>query len=211
MDQSGNSNEYPIKFYIDSKKPIIKKTLPLKGFSKGEFSIQFTDDNPTSVVLNYGNDGLGIKTKSVDLSTCSSLKGTYTCNVSVSDIGDYNNQNIRYWFTVNDRGDNSVVSKTLTLSVDTTSPVILNEDTMIKVNKTSLYFNLTISEKNFAGAYYMITSDARPMWKTICTKLQNGACAKKDTLSKKGNYDIDVKVVDSAGNIIIVPKSFSII
>lgn len=210
MDRSGNVKEQVIKFYIDSKKPIIKKTLPSKGFTKGMFTIQFSEASPTFVVLNYGNDGVGIRTKSVDLNSCDLTKGVYTCNASVS-VNDYNNQNIRYWFTVNDKGNNLVASKTLTLSVDTIDPVILNKDTMMKVNKTSVYFNLSVNENNFAGAYYMITSGTRPTWKTICTKTKNGICAKKDTLSKKGNYDIEIKVIDTAGNMIVEQKSFSII
>ena len=210
MDRSGNSVEQVIQFYIDSKKPTIKKTFPSRGFSSGIFSVQFAEASPKSVILHYGNDGVGMRTASVNLSSCISLKGLYNCNVSVN-VNDYNNQNLKYWFVVNDIGNHSVVSKILVLSVDTIDPVILNPNTMIKVNKTNLYFNLNISEKNFAGAYYKIISDPRAMWKTICTRLQGGLCVKKATFSKKGNYDVDIKVVDSAGNMITKSESFSII
>ncbi|MFA5259558.1 MAG: hypothetical protein WC979_08420 [Candidatus Pacearchaeota archaeon] len=210
MDRGGNIIEYPVKFYIDSKKPTIKKTLPAKGFSSGFFGVQFSEENPKSVVLNYGNDAVGIRTVPMDLGTCSIVKNVYTCNTTVN-VNDYNNQNIRYWFTVKDIGNNSVLSKTLTLSVDTSTPVITNLDNMINVTKTKVYFNLSISEQNFKGAYYKITSDPRANWKTICTKLKDGLCVKKDTFSKKGNYEVEIKVVDQAGNENVQSASFSIV
>jgi hypothetical protein len=209
MDRSGNFKESIVKFYIDSKKPIVKKTFPSKGFSSGLFEVQFSEENPKSVVLNYGNDAVGIRTMPIDLNTCTSVKSVYTCNTSVS-VNDYNNQNIRYWFTIIDIGDNSVSSKILTLSVDTVAPVITNQDLINLVGKNA-YFNLNISEKNFAGAYYTVTSDLRPRSKSICTKLKDGVCAKKYSFSKKGNYEIEIMVVDKAGNTNIQSASFSII
>ena len=210
MDRSGNTKESVVKFYIDSKKPTIKKTLPAKGFSSGQFEVQFSEENPSSVVLNYGNDVIGIRTANVDLSSCSLIKSAYDCNVSVN-VNDYNNKDLKYWFSVKDMGDNIVLSKALTLSVDTSAPIVNNPLTMINVIKTNVYFNISISEQNFAGAYYLVTSDSKAKWKAICTKLKDGTCTKKDTFSKKGNYEVEIKVVDKAGNENFQSASFSIV
>lgn len=210
MDRSGNIKESVVKFYIDSKKPTIKKTSPVKGFSSGLFEVQFSEENPSSVILHYGNDAVGLRELPVNLETCNSVKGVYNCSLTVN-VNDYNNKDLKYWFSVKDMGNNVVLSKVLTLGVDTSAPVINNPQSMINVTKTNVYFNLSVSEQNFAGAYYLVTSDPRAKWKAICTKLKDGSCTKKDTFSKKGNYEVEIKVVDKAGNENFQSASFSIV
>src|SRR3989344_3762243 len=55
-DPIGNEAFVNRSFFIDSKKPRISKTLPKGDFASGFFYIEFKEDNPSSIILNYGNE-----------------------------------------------------------------------------------------------------------------------------------------------------------
>jgi len=208
VDSNGNPTTKNVKFYVDSTKPKIKKTLPTKGFASGMFEIWFTEANPQSLVIDYGNPIKGRKTANVALSSCThDDKGTYYCSINVT-LTDYNNQNIDYKFKLTDIAGGYVESKPATLQVDTTKPVITNSP-IYTVNGKYVTFNLNINEINFDKVSYMDESLSKPSWKSLCTSLKNNVCTKKVTFSR-GSHIVDVKVSDDAGNQITQKISFNI-
>ena len=86
VDVVGNEAYLDRSFFIDSEEPKITKTLPKKGFADGNFYVQFKEENPTSLVMHYGNDIIGMKTRDVNVGTeCYEERGKHYCdNVYVS-------------------------------------------------------------------------------------------------------------------------------
>jgi len=63
-------------------------------------------------------------------------------------------------------------------------------------------FNFNITEKNFDVIEYMDTSESRPRWRTMCSRLKDdGTCSKRITF-RDGIHDLSIQVVDGAGNIV---------
>ncbi len=208
VDLLGNEIIINKIFRVDSKKPKITKTVPVKGFANGKFDIWFTESNAKTLVLNYGNDITGRKTSNVDINSCTDLgRGKFTCTAQIT-ISEYNNQDIDYYFKLTDIADNYVDSKLAALKVDSSAPVINNPTNMINVNGKYVYFNLSISELNFQAVSYQDNDDGK--WKKICSSLKNGICSKKVSF-KTGNHIVDIKVEDQAGNSVASQVEFNII
>ena len=121
-----------------------------------------------------------------------------TCNIDVNLI-NYDGEEIDYWFYIKDRAGNLVMSKTRTLTVDMTFPEINNLTAQAEGNKA--HFIINITEENLDDVQYIDNSASRPRFKKLCTKLKEGICEKKITLSD-GEHNIDIQVADKAGNII---------
>ena len=212
-DRNGNSMEVMRHFYVDSKKPRIKKVEPTKGFSNGEFYVEILEANPRKLEIKYGNSDVGYRNQIVDLNSCEILRGksdNLGCEVSV-DVGNYNMQSLEYWFELTDVANNFVRSKSYWISVDITDPILNNPGSFLNYNEGGryTYFSLDITEPNFDKVIYIDHSDRRPVWKTLCTRLKNDLCEKRLTLSR-GFHSIDVQIIDKAGNSIGVNKEFEV-
>ena len=77
-----------VNFTVDSRKPRIRKTYPKRGFADGYFELEFQEENPKSVFLNYGNDITGWRAAELDVGECYPKRRYTVCNVSVG-LGDY--------------------------------------------------------------------------------------------------------------------------
>ena len=207
-DSFGNSAEKKISFFIDSKAPRVYRTNPQGGFADGTFHVEFKEDNPTSVVLHYGSSS-----KAVNIaSECVLIKGKYYCETNV-DLSAYDGQEVEYYLVIEDIAGNSGESKHNKISVDTTEPVINNLGGFWRqgAGKDSkyIYFNISITEENFEEVTYnYIDERGRLKEKRLCSgKLKNGICEKKKTF-RKGVWDLNLQVMDKAGNSIGVPMNF---
>jgi len=205
VDRNGNAAFYDVQFYVDSRAPKIKKSYPKKGFANGDFSVEFVEENPVSLFLHYGNSGTGYRSAELDVGTdCyDGGRGKYYCETGVV-LDDYNQQDIEYWFELTDLAGTAVESKKrITLSVDTSAPDLLNPDDFWeqgsgRKNKY-IYFYLEIDEPNLDEVSYIDWNDRRPRWRKLCSRLKDGHCIKKKSF-KKGWHDVDVQVLDEAGN-----------
>ena len=199
VDNNYNERNFTASFYVDNSKPKIRKTGPSKGYTDGSFDLEFMETNPQSLVFKYGNSITGYRDYNVHLENCF-LGRISRCNVKVN-LSDYNQQNVYYWFTLRDVSGNSVETKHIQLSVDATSPVINNPDSIFKLDSKSktVTFNLNITELNLASVSYLDSSQRTPKWNLLCPKLTKGYCSKKLTFVR-GTHDIEVKVLDKAGN-----------
>lgn len=191
-------------FYVDSKKPKISKTEPSKGFANGEFFVQFTEANPKELILNYGNSLKGVKTKTIDLTKCASEKGKTYCDTSV-DLKNYDGTQITYWFKLTDIADVAAESKQIALEVDTTAPVIKYFNYTLDSRYTKFFFE--IEEKNFDEIIYIDNSERNPRWLRLCSRLKEGTCEIKKSF-RTGLHDIDIQVMDDAGNFVAKHISF---
>ena len=204
VDAVGNEAFVNRAFFVDSKKPKIKKTEPRSGFASGEFYVEIQEANPSSLVLHYGDANPGMRTAEVDLETCEDIKGNSqkkACNIFVPLI-DYDGQEIEYWFNVTDIAGNSDESKHLSLDVDTTAPVLDYFNYIIDGRYVT--FNMSITEENFDVVEYFDNSEARPRWRNLCSRLRDGWCVKKKSFSV-GLHFINIQITDEAGNAIGFP------
>ena len=218
-DRNGNFVEYQRYFYVDSKKPKIRRTSPRKGFVNTAFEVQFSEENPVSLILYYGNvlSGYEEAELNVDIESietdCYINKKRYYCSVDV-ELDDYDGQNIKYWFELEDIAGSTATSRPISLSVDTVAPVIINNPDSFwtqgegKKNKY-IYFNIDITEENFDEVSYIDWNDRRPRWRRLCSRLKNGICKKKKSF-RKGEHVVDIMISDEAGNAVSERVEFGV-
>ncbi len=197
-DKAGNFVTYNLLFFTDSKTPKIKKTEPKKGFASGSFYVEFQEENPQLLKLFIENSGT--VEHNIDLNSCNYLGegNKYSCNVDL-DLEIYNQEQIKYWFMLTDRVNNSISSKPIFLMVDTSSPIISNISFIIK--KMTAVVTLDISEDNLDEVTYSNNDDLVPKEKSFCTTLKDGKCTKKIILNS-GDNEITFYVYDEAGNML---------
>ena len=135
----------------------------------------------------------------MDLNKCTELKGYTECYINLA-LSNYNNQNINYYFTVEDIVGNKDSSRSYNILVDTSPPVINNPDSFVQKSGRYIYFDIDITETNFDEATYSyIDNRGRLKEKRICSSLKNGRCIRKVTFNDEYDYQ-KIKVLDEAGN-----------
>lgn len=198
-------------FFIDSKKPKIKKTEPKSRFANGFFEVEIQEENPTSLVLNYGNFINNYQTEDVSLKDCTPIKGNsnkFLCEVDIRDkIKTYEGQQIEYWFVLEDIAGNTDESKHIILDVDTTPPKINSLE--YPINGKYVYFSLDITEDNFDEAGYTEIVKGKDKYTKLCSRLKNGLCEARKSFSK-GHHVLDIQITDEAGNSIAERIEFDV-
>ncbi len=191
-----------INFTVDTKNPSIRKTEPRNGFATGLFSVEFQEENPTSLSINYGNDAIGFRNSEVDLGTCLKDRSDTICETQIN-ISDYDSQEIAYWFNLTDIMNNSDSSRKREIEVDTSPPII----TFFNYTKDGRYikFLANITELHFEEATYIDNSDSRPRERTLCSRLRHGACEKRRSFSS-GEHNLTLKFLDDAGNFALIEE-----
>jgi len=203
-DRFGNTAEYDVTFFVDSKKPRISKTYPRRGFASGEFDVQFKESNPEVLTLNYGNDNIGFRDASVDLGECSTNRGRHYCSVDVN-LNDYDGEEIEYYFELEDISGKMTQSRVLEVSVDITAPVLVNSESFwsqgVDRGAKYIYFDLEIDEHNFDEVTYIDLEDPRGRERRLCSRLRDDRCIKRVSF-RAGHHELDVQITDDAGNAI---------
>lgn len=197
-DNAGNSLELSTTFFIDSKAPRITKTEPRSGFIASPFYLEFTEENPLSLMLNYGNTQQGFLSSEVKIETnCFLDKSKYKCTTDDINLSPFDAQEIEYWFELTDVANQSTSSKPLKLQVDVAFPII--NSLSYEINRRSATLTLDITELNFDEATYIDNSDSRPRERVLCSRLKDNLCVKRITL-REGVHNLDIQVFDEAGN-----------
>ena len=205
--EEGEVNEYR-NFTVDTKDPKITKTEPNRGFTKGNFSVEFQEANPVSLILNYGDVNPGTVSKDIDLGTCyENRKNRKKCDVEVN-LTDFDLQEIEYWFNITDILGNSDESKPKKIDVDVSKPIINFFN--YSVDGRYVYFTFNISEENFDEINYIDNNSTNPRWKVLCSSLRNNLCEKRKGF-KKGSHTVGLEVLDEAGNSVEEEIIFEII
>lgn len=195
-----------ISFFIDNKKPVITRTLPLSNkYAATVFTVFYDEANFKEIKLRYGNNATGWK-ESV-LQNCQSGK-KQNCSIDLS-LKEYDNQQITYWFEIKDIANNLATGRQTKIYVDETKPSIVLFS--YPLGKGYINFNMTIVEKNFFKIEYMDNNSiTKPIWKTICSSLRNGNCFKK-IYFRAGEHNLDIRVSDKAGNYAFEHVNFNIV
>ena len=203
-DSKGNSAEKEVGFFVDTVKPKITSALPKKGkFASGHFEVVFKEQNPETVAFYYGLNGGANSSLILELETdCLLNNKKYYCSIDV-DISEYDTKELKYWFSVTDIAGSTYVSKETIVKVDTTSPVINNLGSFYNVIGKYMYINMSITEINFDSVDYIDYYDRTPRWKTLCSSLKEGYCAKKKTFGD-GPHNVEIQVWDEVGNYALI-------
>ena len=180
-----------VSFFIDSKKPKIIKTFPFKNFATNgsNFYVEFIENNLKEVSLSFNPIEI------LNLTQCFELRKNKVCSVNLN-LSSFDGEKINYIFNVSD-SLNSVISKEVEVFVDTKSPIlILNAPQNISYDG-KVFFNITISEKVILEYY----DEFEKKWKRLCNNCDKyGADKIVKKNFKPGEYKLNIRAVDSAGN-----------
>ncbi|MDD5253944.1 MAG: hypothetical protein PHG05_02455 [Candidatus Nanoarchaeia archaeon] len=200
VDEHGNEANKTVSFFIDSKKPVIKRTYPSKGkYATGEFIIEYSEENVREITLYINGNQIQKKTD------CPSDSRSASCTFNV-DLTPYNGQDISYDFKIKDLVTEVSLKTPVTVKVDTVFP---NLQVIYPVNN-EIYnkyvpFNLVVSEAS--KLQYRDNSASRPTWKTLCSK-----CIDYDKVKSfsRGVHNVDIQATDIAGNSVAYNYDFTV-
>jgi len=189
---------HSIFFTIDTKKPRVSKIEPKdKSWVSGTlFTVKYTEYNVESISLFYGN---GVMNE-ILLSNCPNGRKV-ECSVDV-DLDDYDGQQIQYYFVIRDKF-NEVMSKTYTLNIDTSSPVLVvisPENSVYDTRRVRI--TATTNEK-----VTMEYSDNGRKFKRLC---RNCGPYNRTKTFKDGTHTLLIKATDKAGNVAITVLNFEV-
>ncbi len=204
ISNDGVQSSKMINLTIDSKKPVISKTNPKKGFAFGRFSVEFREANPKELVLDYGSYLVGFRKKTLDIENCLVDRDKYTCETIV-DLDDFDQQEIVYSFSLTDVANNTVKSKDVILKVDFTPPIVTSQDIDLRGRYIDFFFR--IDEVNFDKVRFIDYFDRNPNYRPLCSSLTGDICRKSQRFSE-GDHNVTVEVLDDAGNVEYAIKDF---
>jgi len=207
-DLFGNFVDRKVLFEIDSVKPKINSVSPTRDFANGTFYIKFTELNPESLTMTYGNNVTGELVKIIDLSTCtfdSKANKTKVCKIN-ADLSVYSEQKISYSLKLIDIAGSQAVTKNYTLNADFTTPRINSLNMTPAINASSGFisgrkatFTINITEPNFKRVTYIDMNDKKPKENLFCSSLKKGICSGSKSFTV-GNHTVKFIVYDKAGN-----------
>jgi hypothetical protein len=204
VDLVDNEAYKTVKFFVDSISPRIYRTYPMRGFANTEFEVQFKEANPKRVTLHYGVDS-----KNLNLGDCQDIIGGKTSCTTEVNLDKYHGQKIEYYFEVEDIAGNVYSSRPFEVSIDTKDPIVNNPGSFYTVDGRYTLFNISITEENFYKATFIDNNDLRARERTLCTRLINGFCVKRQSFMR-GNYSLTIQIYDKAGHSIGIPANFEI-
>jgi hypothetical protein len=195
-DEFDNVIEKSVLITIDSKSPRITKTLPMSGFASGEFTIEFEEENPQTLLISYGNSEIGYRSHLIDIQAECVKNGKYVCR-TIAGLSDYDGTEIEYSAVLQDIAGNIEESRTRTLDVDISDPIINQFDWTVEGKYA--WITLSVTESYLDEITYIDNLSERPIEKRLCNSLQGGICSKRISLDE-GAHEIIIKVKDKAGN-----------
>ncbi len=209
VDVVGNEGTLDLEFFVDSKKPRVYKTLPRRGFADGNFYIEYSEVNPVELLIHWkeeGSTGYPL-TQVIPLGDCVPVRTTKMGCTTAINVDLFHGKEIEYWVTLTDIVGNVGTSRHYDLEVDIVAPVI-NEFNHEQDGRR-MYFTFNITEDNFDEIKYMDNTDTRPRWRRLCSRLRDGICKTRKSFST-GQHDLDIKVLDDAGNYVETSLAFDV-
>lgn len=189
-----NNRDIELNFTIDSTKPRISSTEPRRGYTNGEFTIKYTEENC---------DTLAIETTSPTHNVSSAVACTSGRNIEktlVQNLSSFEGETIQYTIRVTDIAGNTDSETIKNLKVDTTPPQVIKHE--FKTEGRYLYTNITLSEK--ASIYYIDYGDKIPTERTLCSRCNE---YNKKKYFNKGSHNITIFAEDDADNRAIIAKN----
>lgn len=103
VDAQGNSLNKEINIVVDSKRPTIRTATKSKIIN-GSFNIKFLEDNPKKLGI-FINDNFN----EISLENCHKERSYFVCSFFV-DLTELNNNEINYYFSIEDIAGNKAVN-----------------------------------------------------------------------------------------------------
>jgi hypothetical protein len=175
-------------------------------FTNGEFFVKYNSADVDKIILYYGAN---LQEMDSSIKTNCECGRNKQCSFKI-DLTKYENQEIKYFFVVIDKKGNMGQSLVKKVKVDTISPVIINSENMIKVDKYFVTFNLNILDKNFDKIQYIDNFDSGKSI-VLCRNCKSNCGCKVKKRFIKGDYILTLTAFDKAGNTISKDVSFSVI
>lgn len=209
------SETHEIEFFVDSKDPRISKTEPRRNkFTNGTFYVKFKEENPVNLSITFN------PTIPLDLNNCSDDGRYKECYIDLN-LTDFDGEEITYNFTITDIAGNSDSKTVKGIIVDTTLPVLNNDNEEPCQpdsfwcqgggrNNKYIYFDFDITEKNFDEINYIDWNDKNPRERRLCSRLRYGVCEKRKTF-RKGDHNLTITILDEAGNSVQRDIEFSVV
>lgn len=189
LDESDNSYDQKVNFFIDSRKPSISSLEPRGGnepLGGLPFVVEYTEaEHLANVSLHYGLPGALNTVVRFDCPTGKRV----TCEFDI-DLSPYNGQNIQYYAEVNDFA-NKAVYKTLSADVDTQAPV-LTAGSLAFVQDKNVLLDLSVSED-----VTLEYSDNGAKFTKLCS---NCDVYNKQRSFNDGLHEVVVRATDAAEN-----------
>ena len=166
------------------------------------FSVEFEEENPVQLLLRYGSVG-DMRIEELNLANCTQINKKKTCTTSVN-LGEFENQEIEYYFELMDLVNNTIVSRARAVSVDTTRPEIEAFSYLVEGRRVNFF--MEINEQNFKKVVYIDYEDETPRERTLCSRLDEGICAASKTFNRR-EHNLTIKTFDEAGNEAVVMEN----
>ncbi|MFH1787562.1 MAG: hypothetical protein ABH811_02115, partial [archaeon] len=175
-------------------------------FTNGSgFYVKVREDNIKNITITFN------PTIALDLNKCTESRGYYECYIDLNLIA-YNDQEISYYFDVEDVARSKDESKPTTIKVDTLPPNITNSDSFYEIGTgrylSYIYFDISITEINFDEVILSYDYRGRTREKRLCSRLRYGKCETKFKL-RDGYTNYQLIIRDDAGNAVVKPIDFS--
>ncbi len=187
QDGAGNFDSFSLIFFVDTKKPKIKKTIPSRGWANGDFTVIYDETNLHSISLFYGRNN---NYREARLNGCQSgLK--QECSIMV-DLSAFDGGEVDVYWTITDNFF-SISNKVKSFDVDVTRPSFNKLNYNIEEDK--VMFDIGLSEE--ADIEYMDNAESTPKFRTLCS---SSAVCNKSRRFKEGQHRVTIRATDEAGN-----------
>lgn len=194
VNSEGIAKEQNISIFVDSILPKISKTAPKRNtFTNGTgFYVRYTEANLKDVSLQINNTLF-------QLPNCNESGSYKECAFNLDLTGFYGKA--VYWFNISD-DLRTIKSKNTTIFIDTISPILNNPESYHNQSGRYITFNMSITEENLYKVDYIDYQDSYPVYRTLCSRLnEEDRCVLKRYF-RAGAHNFDVRIRDKAGNTI---------
>jgi hypothetical protein len=199
-DKAGNSDEENITFFVDSKKPRIKRVEPRsRSYTNGTFTVKYDEENLQLLTLMYKENG-SEDYVAFATDTCPSGKNQ-ECIMTVQGLEQ---GELWYYFVLEDLAFMDE-SREVKVFVDTVAPVITLLSPSSGSFETYYPFNITISE--YAKLEFIDHTASSPRYRSLCSR-----CDSYDRRKyfSDGDHSLTIRASDKAGNYDEVDITFTI-
>ncbi|MBU0761265.1 MAG: CehA/McbA family metallohydrolase, partial [Nanoarchaeota archaeon] len=192
----GEPEKHELVFTNDYKDPSISRTEPRRNdFTNGsDFMVRYTEENVEEISLFWN--------PSITKTDCESGRNQ-ECYFNIN-LTDYDNQEIGYYFTIEDIAGNTDESRLTEVKVDTTSPVLNNPDSFWWRGEGRyekyVYFEFDVTENDFDEINYIDWEDRNPRERRLCSRLRDEICETKKRFDIDEDHNLTITILDEAGN-----------
>ena len=182
-----------ISFIVDSRDPKITNYRQKDRLSNGNFSLSFMEENPSELSITLGNSLSGFQTIPISLQSCIKVRTRTECNFLI-DISHLDGQEIDYNFTIIDILNKTDNSRTNSILVDTSAPILNSVEYDLRRRIATLTLNIT--ENNLDRVKMTDSTSEKNTTRTLCTRLNKNICDKRVSLAR-GNHSISFEIIDN--------------